>query len=75
MKAEFPIPAEFPPGAEFFVDDGDPVVWLPEKGYCSMNVNGLMVPREDFARTSPPSEIKESEWRERAGRYVEYLRA
>jgi hypothetical protein len=77
MKAEFPIPAEFPPGARFFVDNAEPVVWLPAEGFCAISGSGLLIPlpEGEFARNSPPSEIKEPEWRERADREIAWMRA
>ena len=77
MKAEFPIPAEFPSGAKFFVDEGDPIVEMPEEGLCAINGDGLLMPirPESFARNSPPSEVSEAGWRERADRLVARFRA
>jgi predicted alpha/beta-hydrolase family hydrolase len=63
----FPIPFEFPPGAKFWVDEGDPIVELPE-GLCCINGEGLLQPfsPDEFARNSPPSRVDEAGWRRRA---------
>ena len=76
MKA-FPIPAEFPPGAKFFVDEGDPIVELPDVGLCCINGDGLLMPLRlaEFARNAPPSKVDEAGWRERADRLVARLAA
>ena len=69
---EVPIPDKFSPGVKFFADGGDPVVFIPRRGLNCVSGDGLLrwIPASEFARSAPPSDTDEAEWRERVARLL-----
>ena len=45
-----PIPDNFPPKAVFWIDDDEPVVWLPDRGLNCVGGSGLLhaIPDSEF---------------------------